>query len=177
MKRITETKRLILRELTVADALHFFQLNSNPDVLRYTGDVPFKSISEAGNFLENYREYENNGYGRWAVISKDSGVFLGWCGLKLNEENWVDLGYRFFQEEWGKGYATESAAASLDYGFNHLNIKEIIGRSDMRNLASIRVLEKLGMHFWKKDKCPGIENTVYYRITKAQYQRRLSSSN
>ena len=71
------------------------------------------------------------------MISKEFSEFLGCCGLKLNEENLIDLGFRFFQREWGKGYATESAKASLEYGFNNLKINEIIGRASIDNKASI----------------------------------------
>lgn len=169
MNKITETKRLILRELCVSDSEHFFKLNSDPEVLKFTGDLPFSSVSDAEFFLNTYSDYQKNGFGRWAVISKESDKFLGWCGLKLNEENLIDLGFRFFQNEWGKGYATESAKASLEYGFNNLDIKEIIGRASLDNKASIKVLEKLHMNFWKNDNCKGIENSVYYKLNKAQY--------
>ena len=171
MTIIAETDRLILRELMVADSKDFFELNSDPEVLKYTGDQPFSSIEAAAEFLENYSDYEENRFGRWAVISKETNDFLGWCGLKLNEEKLIDLGFRFFRKEWGKGYATESAKASLKYGFNQLHLEEVIGRSSIENQASINVLEKLGMHFWKNDSCEGIENAVYYKINKKQHHK------
>ena len=169
MNKITETNRLILREFNVSDAEDFFRLNSDPEVLKFTGDLPFPSTVDAKKFLENYSDYHEKGFGRWAVIAKESNRFLGWCGLKLNEENLIDLGFRFFQNEWRNGYATESANASLEYGFNHLNINEIIGRASLDNIASIKVLEKLHMNFWKNGQCKGIENSVYYKLNKTQY--------
>ena len=169
MNNKIETERLVLRELSVSDAENFFQLNSDPEVLKYTGDVPFSTMAEAESFLKNYNDYKRNGYGRWAVIQKDSNTFMGWCGLKLNEENLIDLGFRFFQKEWGKGYATEAASASLQYGFNVLDLEEIIGRAATAHIASIKVLEKVGMKFWKSAPCKGIQNAVYYSITKEQY--------
>lgn len=90
----------------------------------------------------------------------------------MNEEKQVDLGFRFFQKEWGKGYATEAATASLEIGFNHFQIEEIIGRASIDNVPSIKVLEKIGMRFWKKDSCKGIENAAYYRLNKMQYKSR-----
>ena len=138
-------------------------------MVKHTGDLPFLSVSDAEVFLTNYNDYKKNGYGRCAVVEKESGKFIGWCGLKLNEEDFVDIGFRFFQNEWGKGYATESALACLEYGFKHLNLNEIIGRASFENKASIRVLEKIGMTFWKTDDCNGIENSVYYRLTKEQF--------
>lgn len=142
MKKVFETQRLLLRELNVSDAEPFFNLNASAEVLKYTGDKAFQSISEAETFLKNYADYERNGFGRWAVVSKDKNAFLGWCGLKLNEEKCIDLGFRFFQKNWGKGYATESARASLELGFNHFKVEEILGRAAKDNHASIRVLKK-----------------------------------
>lgn len=115
---------------------------------------------------------KKNGFGRWAVITKTSNSFIGWCGLKLNEQNLIDLGFRFFKREWNKGYATEAAHACLEYGFEELNLKEIIGRVARQNKASIKVLEKLSMNYWKNGNCKGIEDSLYYRVTKEQYLHR-----
>lgn len=168
-KPIIETPRLILREFKVDDAFDIYKLNADPEVIRYTGDSPFETVENARDFLNNYKDYENNGFGRWVVIKKDTYTFLGWCGLKLNEQNLIDLGFRFFRKEWNKGYATEAAKACLKYGFMELNIKEIIGRVAMKNTGSIKVLEKLAMEYWKNDSCKGIKNSLYYKISKAQY--------
>lgn len=151
MKPIIETPRLLLRELNPNDASSFYELNSNQNVIRYTGDKPFDNTEVALLFLKNYKDYEINGYGRWAVIEKSSNVFLGWCGLKFNSETKeTDIGFRFFEHYWNKGYATESAKACLDYGFEKLHLKTIIGRAMAENVASIRVLEKLGLEFEKE---------------------------
>jgi len=166
---LIETPRLILREFTVDDAYKIWELNSDPEVIKYTGDPPFENVENARDFLNNYKDYENNGFGRWAVIKKVSNDFIGWCGLKLNEQNLIDLGFRLFKREWNKGYATEAAKACLEYGFMVLNKKEIIGRVAMKNTGSIKVLEKLAMEYWKNDSCKGIENSLYYKISKEQY--------
>ena len=174
MKKITETNRLILRELDSNDSENFFNLNSDPEVLKYTGDLPFSSIVDAKKFLINYSDYKENGSGRWAVILKETESFIGWSGLKLNEENLVDIGFRFFKKEWGKGYATESAKAVLDYGFNTLNLTEIIGRVFKANISSIKVLEKLNMTYWEPDFFKNIETLLYYRIRKNDYIKKIS---
>ena len=161
---IIETPRLRLRELEPKDAEAFFMLNSDPEVLQYTGDLPFNGVEEAEEFIRNYPDYRRNGFGRWAVVHRSTNEFLGWCGLKLNEENLIDIGFRFFKKEWGKGYATEAAKATLEYGFKQLKLEEIIGRAALANKASIRVLEKLGMTYWKMAPCHGIEDACYYRI-------------
>lgn len=96
MKPILETERLLLRELNPDDAGDFFYLNENPNVIKYTGDKVFQNIDEAREFLENYRDYWLNGYGRWAIISKVNNEFVGWCGLKYNSNTEeTDVGFRF----------------------------------------------------------------------------------
>lgn len=161
---IAETDRLILRQFSVDDATDFFELNTNPEVVKYTGDVAFESIKQAAEFLDNYTEYEQSGFGRWAVIRKDDNAFLGWCGLKRNEEGYVDIGFRFFQHFWGAGYATEAAQKSIEIGFNDYHLDEIIGRTAKQNSGSIRVLEKIGMEFFKTGDCHGIPDALYFRV-------------
>lgn len=159
-----QTNRLYLREMSVQDAPELYALNADAQVLQYTGDSPFQSVKEAENFLTNYNDYARNGMGRWAVIRKKDEAFLGWCGLKKHPDGMIDLGFRLHRKFWGKGYATEAAQACLSYGLSNLGLTEIVGRVAKENKASIRVLEKIGMRFWKEDKCEGIENALYYRI-------------
>jgi [ribosomal protein S5]-alanine N-acetyltransferase len=159
---IISTPRLILRQLTPADAESFYLLNADPEVIRYTGDDAFADIEAAKQFLKGYDHYEKYGFGRWAVIRKEDGKFLGWCGLKYTPETGeYDIGFRFFREYWNKGYATEAAQACLDYGLNDLKIKTIVGRAMKANLASIKVLEKIGMAYWKKMDFHGGEGVIY----------------
>jgi ribosomal-protein-alanine N-acetyltransferase len=148
MKTILETQRCYLRELLVDDARDFYELNADPEVIKYTGDKPFGSINEAKVFLGNYNQYALYGYGRWAVIDKTTNEFLGWCGLKYSPDlDEVDLGFRFFRKYWNQGYATETAKACVAYGFNHLNLDKIVGRAMEANIGSVKVLEKTGMSF------------------------------
>ncbi|MDG1330732.1 MAG: GNAT family N-acetyltransferase [Crocinitomicaceae bacterium] len=174
---IAETDRLILRELQQDDAEYFFELNNDPNVLKYTGDVAFKSVKEARDFLKNYSHYAKNGYGRWVVIRKSDHEFLGWCGLRKNEEGYVDIGFRIFQAYWGNGYATEAAQKSIDLGFEKFGLREIIGRTADDNHGSFRVLEKIGMTFFKNGECHGIENASYFKIEKPFTQRKFKILN
>jgi len=151
MKHILETDRLVLRELDVEDSNNFYELNLNPKVIQYTGDKAFQNIRAAEKFLKNYSDYKLNGFGRWAVIDKSNEDFLGWCGLKYVEKlNETDIGFRFFEKHWNKGFATESAEACLKFGFEKLNLKTVIGRAMAENIASLKVLEKLGMKYEKE---------------------------
>lgn len=150
MKIISQTPRLLIREIEIDDVEAVFELNQNPNVIRYTSDPAFKTITDAQHLIETViqPQYKNYGHGRWAVITNDTNTFIGWCGLKFMPElNQVDLGYRYMQHAWGKGYATEAAKASLSYGFDQFNYTQIIGRVMKQNLQSIKVLQKCGMTF------------------------------
>lgn len=166
MKQILQTSRLLLREFTPDDAESFYRLNSNPNVIRYTGDAAFETVDAAKMFLESYSDYQLNGYGRWAVLNKTNSEFLGWCGLKYDARlKETDIGFRFFEEYWNKGYATESAKACINYGFEQLGLTEIIGRAMTSNIASIRVLEKIGLVFEKEFDFTSHDRGVIYKVT------------
>lgn len=146
-----ETERLIMRPFIQEDAPHFYELNNDPEVVKYTGDAAFADVETARSFLQHYQQYKLHGMGRFAVLDKATGDYLGWSGLKyMPETDEVDIGYRFFRHCWGKGYATESSRAFLQYGFEKLGLERIVARSMEENTASIRVIEKLGLRFVKK---------------------------
>ena len=167
MKIITVTDRLILREFSSKDATHFYLLNLNTNVIKYTGDIAFSNVEEAKIFLDNYREYSLYHMGRWAVIEKSTNNFLGWCGLKFNSKTkYADIGFRFFEEYWNRGFATESSKACIKYGFEKLNLNTIIGRAMQQNTASIRVLEKIGLCFEKEIEFDACNKGVVYKIEK-----------
>ena len=151
MKLPIITKRLILRKITAEDVDAMFSLDSNPEVMKYVGVQPFTQKEESAKMIENIiNQYEKNGTGRLAVIEKETNKFIGWSGIKLLTEevnghkNVYELGYRFLPDFWGKGYATESAKASLDLGFNQLNADTIYAYADVENQSSNYILTKLG---------------------------------
>jgi len=158
-----------MREMQPEDGATFYELNSDPEVIRYTGDPPFASVEAATTFLKNYDAYKKFGMGRWVVVRKEDGNILGWCGLKfLEESHEVDLGYRFFKKYWSRGYATETADRCIQYGFDELALTKIVGRSAVSNYASLRVLEKCGLKFEKFNTLFG-EDSVQHAINKAEY--------
>lgn len=146
MNPTIETPRLYLREWIIEDAEHFFALNNDPEVIRFTGDPPFESIEATREFVRNYDAFEKEGMGRWVCILKETGENIGWCGLRLKPEG-VDLGYRFFRKYWNKGFATEAGRACLEYGFNELGLDKIVANAMIENKASSRVMQKLGMRY------------------------------
>ena len=150
VKRILETKRLLLREYAEEDAESFYRLNSDPDVMRYTGDEALVSVGHARTVLRDYpiADYREHGYGRWACVLHESGEVIGFAGLKyLPERGEVDLGYRFLRHHWGRGLATEACRAVIAYGFDVLRLAEIAALVQTGNVASRRVLEKCGLTF------------------------------
>lgn len=169
MKVIIETPRLLLRAFLPSDAIGMYTLNADPEVIQYTGDVPFSSIQDAQVFIDSYDHYDQHGYGRWTCLLRDQ-TYIGWCGLKYHQSQPVDIGFRFLREYWGQGYATEAARASLEYGFTSLDLTEIMGRADQDNLASVRVLQKIGMTFWKVGSTGHISNAVFYKINATDFR-------
>jgi ribosomal-protein-alanine N-acetyltransferase len=149
-KSILETERLLLREFDEGDVEPFYLMGSDPAVIRYTGD-PGAGLTSREHALEVMRsrplaDYRKYGYGRWACVLKASGAVIGFAGLKYLEElREVDIGYRLLPAYWGQGLATEAGRAVLDYGRACLGLKRIVGFVDPANVASVRVLEKLGM--------------------------------
>lgn len=158
-----ESARLGYREFSPDDASDLFRLNSDPEVIRYTGDPPFSSEEEARAFILGYDRYRRDGYGRWSVVSKETFKLLGWCGLNRIDGD-IDLGYRFFRSAWGQGFATEAARACLDFGFNQLGMSRIIARALPENIASWKVLEKVGMTFTGFGSCKGLKGARLYEI-------------
>jgi len=149
-----ETDRLILRPILVSDTHDLFELDSDPEVHRYLGNEPLKTIDQVPAIINHiHNQYTANGFGRLAVELKDSGEFIGWSGLKYETEirdfNYTDLGYRLMPKYWGNGYANESSIAALDWGFKHLNTDLICAAVAPGNVASQTVLQKL--HFEEKE--------------------------
>lgn len=154
MNIIIETNRLLLRTFTEDDAALIYELNLDLDVIRYTHD-PIKDLPHAFEILEKVimPQYALYNHGRWAVHVKTTLEFLGWCGLKYRAElNEIDLGYRFKKEGWGKGYATEAAYASIQYGFEKIGLHRIVARAEIDNIGSWKVLEKCGMTYIGNEK-------------------------
>lgn len=168
MNIVIETERLLLRTFTLEDAPLIYNLNLDPEVIRYTLD-PIRDVDHAREVLEKVilPQYALYNHGRWAVhvkpeLNQIAIGFIGWCGLKTRPElNEIDLGYRFIQAAWGKGYATEAAYACIKYGFEKLNLTRIVGRALPGNLASMRVLEKCGMNYIGEEIVEGLLHKTY----------------
>lgn len=148
-----ETERLLIRELRKTDLNGMFDLDSDPEVHKYLGNKPIQTKDQAMEVIDYIRkQYDQHGIGRLAVIDRKTEDFIGWGGLKYEQKlrkefSYYDLGYRIRKKYWGKGIATEIGAASIKYGFTTLKLKEICAAADVDNLASNRILKKIGLDF------------------------------
>jgi RimJ/RimL family protein N-acetyltransferase len=141
------TAQLRLRPFTDADAEPLFALHSNAHVLRYWDSPPWDEPERAERFLAVCRQMADEGTGaRLAMDRGDDETFLGWCGLTRWNPDYrsASLGYCLTEGAWGHGYATEAAHALLEWAFDTLDLNRVQAEADTRNVASARVLEKLG---------------------------------
>jgi ribosomal-protein-alanine N-acetyltransferase len=149
MNIVLQSARLYFREFTEDDVQLLYKLNSNPNVIKYVHEPPptLENVTDilCNSILPQYKLYN---HGRWAVHLKSNDEFIGWCGFKyIKEADEIDLGYRFKEECWGKGYGFEAVKATLNYGFNVLKLKRIVATSLPENIASWKIMEKCGMKY------------------------------
>jgi RimJ/RimL family protein N-acetyltransferase len=178
VKILAETERLILRELEYTDEKDLFEMDSDPEVHLFIENNPVKSIDEITKVIEILKkQYKENGIARWAVIDKLTNECIGWSGLKyfnqpLNKHNnFYELGYRFKKKHWGKGFATESSIAILDYGFANLNVDKIFAITDPKNENSKKVLTKLGFDFKETFDYEG-DPTDWFELKKTTWENK-----
>ncbi|HEV2904274.1 MAG TPA: GNAT family N-acetyltransferase, partial [Pyrinomonadaceae bacterium] len=144
-----ETDRLLLRMIRADDLDHLASLLSDPDVVKYVGDGRPAGREEAARALESIiKHWETHGFGRWAVVVKSSGEFIGFGGLR-SLFGTPEIVYHFAKAYWGKGYASEMARAALRFGFEERGFDRIVAITKPQNAASIQVMDKVGLRFEK----------------------------
>ena len=179
MDVILETERLLLRRFSTDDAANLFELDSDPEVMRYLSKgkpTPMEDIIEKflSRIFDYYRKFDNLGF--WALMEKSTEEFIGWFHLKPDRNNPedLDLGYRLKRSVWNKGYATEMARALIDMVFDELDFQKVTAHTVEYNHASRRVMEKAGMklenHFiyeqfifpdWSEDERRAVKYAIY----------------
>ena len=174
-----ETPRLLLRRWQESDLEHLTVMNSDPAVMRHFPAV--LSAEETKLFYDNIRlEFSEFGYGLYAVEEKGSGLFAGLIGFHLAKFDTdfcpcVEIGWRLDKRYWDKGYATEGAKACLQHGFENLGFDEVVSFTATENMASQRVMQKIGMQFERYFEHPKVAEGhplrphVLYRINKINY--------
>lgn len=154
MTVILETKRLLLRHFVMGDLDSLFSFYSDPEVIKYIPDAP-RTYEETQEELEWFM----NGHpkfpelGLWATIYRETGQFVGRCGLlpwTIDGQQEVEVAFALSKTFWGQGLATEVAQALVHYSFEHLRLSRLICLIEYGNTASIRVAIKIGMTFEKE---------------------------
>lgn len=166
MPPLLETERLRLRVATMDDLECVYQLGTNPNVMRYIngGQAPLWTDVQSDLLRRVGTEPEPLGY--WITEEKESGDFVGWMTLKpLVHTKDVEIGYRFREEQWGKGFATEGGKRILTYAFQELELHRVLAVAMEENLASIRVMQKLGMKYLHRGRYYG-RTCVCYATTR-----------
>jgi len=164
-----ETERLLLRRFRPDDLDELAKLFADPDVMRYVGNGQPIDRNEAERALRSIiNHWERHGFGRWAVVDKQSNEFIGFGGLRSLFDT-PEVVYHFSKENWGKGLATELARASLRFGFEDRGFDRIVAVAKPENRASIHVMQKLGMRFEMKTSYYNIE-VVQYEITRKEFK-------
>ncbi|MGW8249905.1 MAG: GNAT family N-acetyltransferase [Anaerolineales bacterium] len=154
--KVLESSRLLFRRQQLDDLNHLWDLYCDPQVVKYIPDAPrtYLEVKEELEWFTNGHP-EHPELGLWATIHKESGNFIGRCGLlpmTIDGQYEVEVAYLIDKAYWGQGLGTEAAGAIRDYGFERLRLTRLICLVDPENLASIRVAEKIGMHFEKEGK-------------------------
>ncbi len=183
-----KTKRLILRPWNEEDFEPFAKLNADARVMEYFPSVLAKDVSDALARI-NMTKFQEKGWGKWAVSAPGVADFIGFIGLAIPEFEAhftpaVEIGWRLGYEYWGKGYATEGALAVLQYGFETLDLPEIVSFTTVENQRSRQVMEKIGLHRDPQDdfdhpKLPEghpLRRHVLYRLKKEDYFSAISRS-
>ena len=144
-----ETARLRLRLFRPDDLDELSAITSDPEVMRYIGPgTPLTREETEFNLTRIIETFRRRGFGRWAVIKKDTGALAGYCGLSYGDEQvGMELAYLFARSEWGKGLATEGASACMRYGFEHLGLDSMAALTRPENTRSRLVMERLKMRY------------------------------
>ena len=183
-----ETERLHLRRWREQDIDAFAALNADPDVMEHFPDVLTRE--ETGQMLRRIdRQFEEFGFGLWAVDIKWAKEVIGFCGLAVPTFQThftpaVEIGWRFAKSQWGSGYATEAARAVLDFAFEETDLDQVLSWTIPTNQRSQRVMQRLGMsrapeldfdhpRFLHDDR---LRRHVVYRITRGEWSESRGST-
>jgi ribosomal-protein-alanine N-acetyltransferase len=144
---VLETQRLILREITSADAEAIFALRSDAEVTRYNGVPTYMRVEQAHELIESMAQcYRDRRELRWGVTLKGDDKVVGMCGYNywVRQDYRASIGYDLERTCWGQGIMPEALRAIIQFGFERMALNRIEADASLENVASIRVLHKLG---------------------------------
>lgn len=165
---VLETERLVLREVTEADAPFVLELLNSSGFIENIGDRGVRTLDEAAAYIRDrmLASYAEHGFGMWVVEQKLGGAPVGLAGLVKREGLDVpDVGYAFLARAWGQGYAQETAAAVVAHARERLGLTALAAITSPENYASMAVLRKIGFTFQGMIELPGVEReSTYFTI-------------
>jgi ribosomal-protein-alanine N-acetyltransferase len=152
-----------LRPLVATDAARLHRINQVEGVLRYFPNPTPPPFERVERFIAAQQaHWEQHGYGNWGVLLDGEGEIAGWAGLQfLPETGETEVGFLLDRPFWGRGYATEAARASLQFGFDNFNLEKIIALVHSENSASQRVIEKCGLQ--------PVDRKIYFAVELLRY--------
>lgn len=169
-----ETRRLRLRHFTPKDVDELFRIYSDPELFKYmmneVSQDKFVLWEQTRTIVDTLIEnWQKHRFGVWAVVYKKNQKLIGHCGFKFLENTRdVQIGYLLLKSYWGKGLATEAASVALKYGFENTDLERVVAIAKHDNIASRRVMEKLGMKY-EKDAYYYNNHVAYYSITRSHF--------
>jgi len=176
-----ETDRLFLRPYTMEDLNDLHEIVSQKEVMKYLPE-DVMSLEQTKRTLtwiiECYGKNTSQHIVKFSVgvLHKEENKLIGWCGLGPLEfePSQIEIYYGLSRDHWGKGFATEGAKALLDYGFQVIGLDKIVAIVMPENIASKKVIEKIGMIYQKQvknlpEKYKAYEGDYYYSLTKEEY--------
>ncbi len=183
-----ETPRLILRQRLDRDRPPFARMSTDPQVMEHL--LPFASPEAVDSWIDRQHAHlRTHGFCFWAIESKADGAFIGAAGLlrvgyEAHFTPAVEVGWRLDRRFWGQGYAPEAAARAIRFGFEHLELHEIVANTVPANRSSRRVMEKLGMSHTTADDFDHplvpiehpLRRQVLYRLSRDRWLGRDSTS-
>jgi len=172
---ILETPRLSLRTFTLNDAAFIIKLVNAPNWLEFIGDKGIKTQEDALAYLENtlLKSYADHGFGLWLVQLKATNTPIGMCGLVHRAMlAHVDIGFALLPDYAGLGYGFEIAQATMNHAKGSLGLETIVGITNSRNVASIKLLNKIGLSFEKTIKSPERDPILLFSPAQHQQERK-----
>ncbi|MEP7074873.1 MAG: GNAT family N-acetyltransferase [Acidobacteriota bacterium] len=172
-----ETKRLIIRKMTVEDLSWLIESRSDPQMYKYLGGLERQNPDAVTRRMDFYLEcYEKFGFGQCAMIWKATGERVGCSGLQpLEQTGEIEVGYSVIPEFWRMGIGYECAYAWLEYGFDQSGLERVVAVADEENTGSWRIMQKCGMKFEGIQEHYGMP-VVFYSVSKEEFNKLRSMS-
>ncbi|KOU54600.1 MULTISPECIES: GNAT family N-acetyltransferase [unclassified Streptomyces] len=171
------TPRLLLRRWTDDDLVPMSEINADPEVMRWIGDGSVRDLERTAADIERWEdEWDDEGFGLFAVELLGSGEMIGFTGLSVpyflpEAAHEVEIGWRLGRPFWGQGYASEAAHASLEFALQDRGLDRVISISRVGNDASENVMRKLGMKLERETTHPEFGHALnIHSIDLTEYQ-------